>query len=116
MEKLIQLFEEYVLKAITMTEAAIAQDLQQNADMESFTDNRERLFMIIDQISQQIEWQQVANERREEINRQIDYIKKLDEKLLVKLQEFRQEIKRDIESTHKQKENIRAYNINDVSK
>lgn len=114
MEKFILLFEEYILKAITMTEVALARDLSEDANLESFTSNRERLFTILDQISRQVTWEEIADERRNEISRQLDYIKKLDEKLMVKLQEFRQELKKDIESTHKQKENVRGYNLNDI--
>lgn len=114
MEKLIQLFEEFLMKAITMTENFIASDFSKDINFENFTANRERLFKVIDQISREIEWQAVADEKRSELNRQIEYIKKLDEKLLVKLQEYQQEVKQDIERTVRQKDSIKGYNLSDV--
>lgn len=115
MDKLTLLFEEFVMKAITMTENMLSSDLSNTGtELEVFTANRERLFQIIDKISQQIEWQTVAEEKRNELNRQIDYIKKLDEKLLVKLQEHQADVKREIETTVRSKENVKGYNLNDV--
>lgn len=114
MEQFTLLFEEYVMKAITMTEDFLNCDFSKDINFESFTDNRERLFSIIDQISRQINWTQVTEERRTNLSRQIDYIKKLDEKLLVKLQEYQQEVKQEIEKTVRQKENIKGYNLSDV--
>ena len=46
--------------------------------------------------------------------KQIEYIKKLDEKLIVKLQEHQQEVKSEIERTVRSKENVKGYNLNDV--
>jgi hypothetical protein len=114
MEQFILLFEEYILKAIVLTENFLEKEFSQNVDFESFTTNRERLFSVIDQISRQIVWSEIKDEKRNEINRQIEYIKKLDEKLIVKLQEYQLEVKQDIESTARQKENIRGYNLSDV--
>lgn len=113
MEKLTLLFEEFILKAITMTENFISSDFD-SANFEQFTSNRERLFQIIDQISKQVDWNSVEDEKRSELNRQIEYIKKLDEKLIVKLQEYQEEVKKDIERTVHQKGNIKGYNLNDV--
>lgn len=114
MEKLTLLFAEFILKAITMTENFLASDFTQDVNFENFTANRERLFQVIDQISRQIDWNQVELEKRDDLNRQIDYIKKLDEKLLVKLQAYQAEVKNDIEKTVRQKENIKGYNLSDV--
>lgn len=114
MEKLTLLFEEFLLKAITMTESFLSLDLNQVVNYEEFTSNRDRLLQIINQISHQIEWTQVSDETRQSLNRQIDYIKKLDEKLIVKLQEYQQEVRREIEQTVTQKQNIKGYNLNDV--
>jgi hypothetical protein len=114
MDKFILLFEEFIMKAITMTESFLNNDLSQDTDINSFTDNRERLFLVIDQISKQIDWNSVANEKRDELNRQIEYIKKLDEKLLVKLQEYQEEVRKEIEITVRQKDSIKGYNLSDV--
>ena len=115
MDKLTLLFEEFVMKAITMTENILASDISNNGvELDVFTANRERLFQIIDKISQQIEWQAVPVEKRDDLNRQIDYIKKLDEKLLVKLQEYQADVRREIEVTVRSKENVKGYNLNDV--
>ena len=115
MEKFTLLFEEFLMKAITLTENFLAKDFsQEEISFENFTDNRERLFQVIDQISRQIEWNQVAAEKRDDLNRQIEYIKKLDEKLMVKLQEYQEEVRQDIEQTVRQKDNIKGYNLTDV--
>lgn len=114
MEKFILLFEEFILKAITYTENFLAQDFSGDINFEAFTDNRERLLQVVDQISRQIDWTKVAEEKRSEFNRQIDYIKKLDEKLIVKLQEYQAEVKKDIERTVRQKDNVKGYNLTDV--
>jgi hypothetical protein len=114
MDKLAILFEEFVMKAILLTESYLAKDFSQDINFESFTSNRERLFHVMEQISRQVDWNLVENEKRSELNRQIEYIKKLDEKLVVKLQEHQEEIKKDIERTVRQKESIKGYNLNDV--
>ena len=114
MEKFTLLFEEFLMKAIVMTEKFIAEDFSGNINFESFTDNRERLFKVIEQISVHIDWNQVADEKRAELNRQVEYIKKLDEKLLVKLQEHQIDVKKDIERTVRQKDNVKGYNLSDV--
>jgi hypothetical protein len=114
MEKLILLFQEFILKAIVLTEQFLEQDLSKDVSFDGFTQNRERLFHIIDQLSREIDWNAVDSNRREEFNRQIDYMKKLDEKILVKLQEYQAELRQEIESTVRQKENIKGYNLSDV--
>lgn len=115
MEKLINLFEEFIMKAITMTEEMLAQDFtEREINFDHFTDNRERLFNVIEKISEQINWDEIAIEKRAELNRQIEFIKKLDERLLTKLQEHREEIRSEIERTVRQKDNIKGYNLSDV--
>lgn len=114
MEQLINLFAEYVMKAITMTETFLSNEFSGDLNFENFTDNRERLFNVIDQISKQVDWSEVNEDRKSEFNRQIEYIKKLDEKLLVKLQEYQSELRRDIEQTVRSKDNIKGYNLTDV--
>ncbi|HXH31716.1 MAG TPA: hypothetical protein VNJ01_12955 [Bacteriovoracaceae bacterium] len=114
MEKMIELFEEFLMKSITMTEAVLEKDVVPDDGLTAFTQNRERLLAIVDQISQQISWNEVSQEKRSDLNRQIDYVKKLDEKLLVKLQEYQAEVKKDIEKTFRQKEGFKGYNLNDV--
>jgi hypothetical protein len=112
--KLIQLFEEYILKAIEQTENALNLDFNDNQKLDLFIENRHRLLMIIDQISRQINWPSVPEEKRLELDKQIGFIKKLDEKLIVKLQEHKAEVKTEIEKTCRQKENIKGYNLSDV--
>lgn len=113
MEQLVSLFQEYILKAITLTEEVLAREIEEEK-LEGFTANRDRLFHIIEQISKQIDWKVVAEETRNELDRQISYIKKLDEKLLVKLQEHQEEVRKEIEKTHRSKENIKGYNLTDT--
>jgi hypothetical protein len=86
----------------------------ETSKLDDFTLNRERLLSVIDQISQQIEWVNVGNDERTEFNRKIEYIKTLDVKLLAKLQEHKEEVKKEIEQTFKQKENVKGYNLSDV--
>lgn len=114
MEQFTLLFEEYIMKAITMTEKFLNSDFAQDTNFENFTSNRERLFGIMDKISKMIDWTQIPEEKRNELNRQIEFIKKLDEKLLVKLQEHQQEVKSEIERTVRSKENVKGYNLTDV--
>ncbi len=114
MYQIISLFDEYIMKAITTTETMIASDLTNNEQLTQFTDNRERLLSIIDQISKQIDWNSVSEEQKNDLNRKIEYIKNLDVKLLTKLQEYQEEVRREIEQTFKQKENIKGYNLSDV--
>jgi len=115
MNQLTDLFEEFIMKAIVQSEAMLTAklDLETN-DLETFTGNRDRLLSIINQISTQIDWTLVSLEKRDEFNRQFDYIKKLDEKILTKLLEFREELKQDIDRTHRQNVSIKGYNLNDV--
>lgn len=113
MDQFVSLLEEFMVKAIVKTEHVLAADLK-NENLEEFVNQREKLFTIIDQISTKIEWNLVAEDKKNELNRQIEYIKKLDEELLVKLTAYQQELKKDIEKTFRQKENIKGYNLNDV--
>ncbi len=113
MDKFILLLEEFILKAVDLTEKILESDVEADK-LDGFTSNRERLFLVIDQISRQVNWDDVPTERRSEISRQIDYIKKLDEKLMIKLQEFQIELQKDIEQTHVNHESIKGYNLNDV--
>ena len=114
MNKMILLFDEYIMKAVTMTESIMEEKYRDTAKLEEFTNNRDRLLGVIDQISQQVDWNTVAAEERGELSRKIDYIKSLDVKLLTKLQEHQEEVKKEIEQTFKQKENIKGYNLSDV--
>ena len=114
MNKMLSLFDEFIMKAVTMTEVVLAGDYQDSAKLEFFTENRERLLTVIDQISQQVDWPSVPEDSRLELSRKIDYIKLLDVKLLTKLQELQLEVKREVEQTFKQKENIKGYNLSDV--
>ena len=113
MDKFVLLLEEFIVKAVTLTENILEAEVDADK-LDNFTANRERLFLVIDQISRQVNWAEVPDERRNEVNRKIDYIKKLDEKLMVKLQEYQIELKKDIEATHRNHENIKGYNLNDV--
>lgn len=114
MENLLPLFEEFLMKGITLTEQALTIDPDDNDKLDAFTSNRERLMMVIDQISRQVDWTKVEADKKDWLNQQIDYIKKLDEQFIVKLQTYQAELKADIEKTHRQKENIKGYNLNDV--
>lgn len=113
MDKFILLLEEFVIKAITLTESILEGEVEPDR-LDTFTANRQRLFLVIDQISRQVNWSEVTEDRKAEIHRRIDYIKKLDEKLMVKLQEYQIELRKEIEKTHRNHENIRGYNLNDV--
>jgi hypothetical protein len=113
MDKFVTLLEEFVVKAVTLTENILESEVDADK-LDGFTANRERLFLVIDQISRQVNWGDVDTERRTEINRRIDYIKKLDEKLMVKLQEYQIELRKDIEKTHLNHEGIKGYNLSDV--
>jgi hypothetical protein len=114
MEQMTNLFEEFLLKAIEITESALTMDYSEGTRLDAFTENRDRLYQIIEQISGQVDWDQVDGERKAFLSKQIDYIKKLDEQLLTKLQEYRETLKTDIEKTCRQKDNIKGYNLNDV--
>lgn len=113
MEKLLALFEEFILKAVVMTESILTADVDETK-LEEFTANRERLFQIIEKVSQQIDWNAISEEKRLFLSAQFDFIKKLDEKLVVKLQEHQEELKKEIEKTCTQKNNIKGYNLTDV--
>ena len=114
MNKMTLLFDEFIMKAILMTENILDSNYLETAKLDDFTQNRERLLSVIDQISQQIEWANVGSDERNEFNRKIEYIKTLDVKLLTKLQEHKEEVKKEIEQTFKQKENVKGYNLTDV--
>ncbi len=114
MDHFISLFDEFLIKAITLTENILAVDLVSEAQIESFTSNRERLLLVMDQISRQIDWGQVPPEHRQDLDRRIEYIKKLDEKLVVKLQEYQAEVRQEIERTVRSRDNIKGYNLSDV--
>jgi len=114
MNDMLSLFDEFVMKAITMTENFLESDFSAEINFEAFTSNRERLLMVIDQISKQIDWASVTDSSKAEINRRIEYIKKLDEKVVIKLQEYQEEVRQEIERTVRQKDNIKGYNLNDV--
>lgn len=114
MNKMILLFDEYVMKAITMTETMINSDYRDSNKLENFTANRERLLSLIDQISLQIDWTTVEAQARHELSRKIDYIKQLDVTLVAVLQEYQEEVRQEVEQTFKQKENIKGYNLTDV--
>lgn len=113
MDNFVVLLEEFILKAITLTEKILENEIDADK-LDNFTANRERLFLVIDQISRQVNWNEIENVRRTEINRRIDFIKKLDEQLMVKLQEYQIELRKDIEKTHRNHENIKGYNLSDV--
>ncbi len=114
MDQFIGLFEDFLLKAITLTENIIAMEPVSEVDIESFTANRERLLLVMDQISRQIDWNMVHLEHRQDLDRRIDYIKKLDEKLVAKLQEHQAEVRQEIERTVRSRENVKGYNLTDV--
>ncbi|HLW57330.1 MAG TPA: hypothetical protein VKY27_08090 [Bacteriovoracaceae bacterium] len=114
MNKFIELLQEYLIKAIELTETMINSDFSDTETIALMTQNRERLMHIIDQIASYIVWDEVSNEDKTHLNKQIDYIKKLDEKLLTSLQTYKQEVQADIKKTYKAKENIKGYNLNDL--
>jgi hypothetical protein len=114
MNKMTLLFDEFIMKAILMTENILDLNYLETAKLDDFTQNRERLLSVIDQISQQIEWANVGSDERNKFNRKIEYIKTLDVKLLAKLQEHKEDVKKEIEQTFKQKENVKGYNLSDV--
>jgi hypothetical protein len=114
MEKLVLLFEEFLMKGILMTEAILNSKIEGGPELEAFTSNRDRLLQVVDQISKQVNWDDVQEDKKLELNRQIEYIKKLDEQLIVRLQVFQGEVRSEIEKTYRQKENIKGYNLNDV--
>jgi len=113
-DKMIILFDEFIMKAVTMTESILVEDHRDGAKLEFFTQNRERLLSVVEQISKQVDWTTVSIDSRDELFRKIDYIKLLDAKLLTKLQEYQIEVKLEVEQTFKQKENIKGYNLSDV--
>ena len=114
MDKMISLFDEFIMKAVTMTESMLESDYSETNKLEDFAQNRERLLSVLDQISQKIDWEAISIDSRNELNRKIEYIKNLDVKLLAKLQGHREEVKKEIEQTYKQKENVKGYNLSDV--
>lgn len=114
MNKFIELLQEYLLKAIELTETMINADYSETETIALMTQNRERLMTIIDQIASYVVWEEVSDEDKQHLNKQIDFIKKLDEKLLTNLQAYKQEVQADIKKTFQTKENIKGYNLNDL--
>lgn len=114
MEKFIELLQEYLIKAIELTEKMIQEDYSQTERIALMSENRERLMFIINQVASYISWEEVTDENKTHLNKQIDYIKKLDEELLTKLQEYKQEVQEEIKATHQQKENIKGYDLSDL--
>jgi hypothetical protein len=114
MNKMLELLDEFVLRAIIITEEILKSDIFENINLEDFTENRDRLFLIIDQISKSVNWDEVVEEKKSDLNKKIEYIKKLDDKLILKLQVYQTKLKQEIEQTVRQKDNIKVYNLNDV--
>jgi hypothetical protein len=114
MNKMVELLEEFILKAIVMTEDTLEKDLSQNINLDDFTENRERLFLIIDQIASGINWDELNKETKSDLNQRIEYIKKLDDRLILKLKGYQAKLKNEIEQTVRQKDNIKGYNLSDV--
>jgi hypothetical protein len=85
-----------------------------STDFESFTSNRERLLLIIDQISRQVKWDDVETDKRLDLNRQLEYLKKLDDQLIMKLKNYQQDIKLELEQTVKAKNNLKNFNLSEV--
>ena len=114
MEKFIELLQEYLIKAIELTEKMIQEDYAQTDKIALMSENRERLMFIIEQVASYIVWEDVSDESKMHLNKQIDYIKRLDEQLLVKLQEYKNDVQEEIKATHQQKENIKGYDLNNL--
>ena len=114
MNKMLELLEEFILKAIIITEEILRIDLSENVDIDGFTEKRDRIFLIIDQISRDINWKEIDNDKKNELNKRIEYIKKLDEKLLTNLHAYQSKLKQEIEQTVRQKDNIKGYNLSVV--
>ena len=72
MTKMTLLFDEFIMKAITMTETIMDSNYRDDKKLAIFTQNRERLLAIIDQISEQIDWASIEMSSREELHRKID--------------------------------------------
>jgi len=114
MKKLADLFEEYVCKAINGTEKIINEEFDDPKNLNFFLDNRDRLLQIITKISNEINWEEIDQDKKDHLSLSIEYLKKLDEKLIIKLQEYKNSLKNEIERTFKQKENIKGYNLNNT--
>ncbi len=114
MKKLADLFEEYINKAISGTEKILSEEIDDPKDLNYFLDNRDRLLQIITKVSNEISWEEIDEDKKNYLSRNIEYLKKLDEKLIVKLHEYKNSLKNDIEKTFKQKENIKGYNLNNT--
>lgn len=114
MNKFIELLQEYLIRAIELTETMINSDYSDTDTIALMTQNRERLMHIIDQIASYIVWDEVSDQDKVHLNKQIDYIKKLDEKLLTNLQTYKKEVQTEIKKTFQTKENIKGYNLNDL--
>ncbi len=114
MKQFTDLFTEFLMKAIVMTEEAVAQGPESEYNYEIFTENRERLIGVLDQIGQNIEWNEVKAEIKDETSKRIDYLKSLDEKLVVQLQAYKDDVQKKIESTHRNHTAVKGYNLTDV--
>ncbi len=114
MKQFTDLFTDFLMKAIVMTEEALAQGPESEYNYELFTNNRERLIGVLDQIGQNIEWNTVAQKTKEDISKRIDYLKTLDEKLVTLLQEYKIDVQKKIEATHRNHNAVKGYNLNDV--
>lgn len=114
MDKFIELLQEYLIKAIELTETMIKSDYSDTETIALMTQNRGRLMQIIDQIASYIIWEEVSEEDKTHLNNQVNFIKKLDEQLLVNLQSYKDEVQADIKKTFQTKENIKGYNLNDL--
>lgn len=114
MKQFTDLFSDFLMKAILMTEEACAQDIKSEYNYEIFTENRERLISVLDQIGQHIDWNTTDAEVKADFAKRIDYLKSLDEKLLTKLQEYKIEVQKQIETTHRNHNAVKGYNLNDV--
>jgi len=114
MEKFTELFSEFLMKAIVMTEEAVQKDNNSNYNYELFAENRERLIGVLDQVGSHIDWNAISDDTKADFSKRIDYLKSLDEKLVVRLQEYKVEVQKEIENTHRNHNAVKGYNLNDV--
>lgn len=114
MQKFIELLQEYLIRAIELTEKMIQEDYKETERIALMSENRERLMFIINQIASHIVWEEVSDEDKDHINKQIEFIKKLDEQLLTNLQAYKQEVQEELKATHQQKESIKGYDLNNL--
>lgn len=109
-----EVFDSFVMKIMTLTEAFLENDSIKMDEVDDFTETRDRLFNILDHISLKINWDAVEDTFKEESFRKIDYIKSLDNKVILKLKEIQLSIKNEIEQTVKNKDMIKGYNLSEV--